>query len=64
MQEEIIYRYLVGKCTGEEELAVKEWYEQDPEAHQREIDRVRFLFEGVLMHRVIGRPAVRTEKMS
>lgn len=61
MQEEIIYRYLVGKCTGEEELAVKEWYEQDPEAHQREIDRVRFLFEGVLMHRVIGRPAVRTE---
>lgn len=61
MQEEIIYRYLVGKCTGEEELAVKEWYEQDPEAHQREIDRVRFLFEGVLMHRVIGRPAARTE---
>lgn len=62
MQEEIIYRYLVGKCTDEEELAVKEWYAQNPEKHQQEIDRVRFLFEGILIHHDIGRPEARPER--
>lgn len=57
MQEETIYRYLVGKCTPEEESAIKEWYAENPEEHQREIDRVRFLFESTLIHRVIGKPA-------
>lgn len=57
MQEETIYRYLVGECTPEEESAIKEWYAENPEEHQREIDRVRFLFESTLIHRVIGKPA-------
>lgn len=59
MQEDIIYRYLVGKCTREEELAIKEWYAENPEECQREIDRVRFLFESTLIHHTIGRTAVR-----
>lgn len=59
MQEETIYRYLVGRCSREEELAVKEWYAENPEEHQREIDRVRFLFESTLIHHTVGRPAAR-----
>lgn len=57
MQEEILYRYLAGKCSRDEELAVKEWYMRNPEKHQREIDRVRFLFEGALIHHTVGRPS-------
>ena len=54
MQDEIIYRYLTGNCTQEEETYIKEWYAQDPANHQRKIDRVRFLFESMLVHHVIG----------
>lgn len=55
MQDELLYRYLVGKCTTEEEAQIRAWYAADPEAHQQEIDRVRFLFESTLIHEVIGR---------
>lgn len=61
MQKETIYSYLVGKCTDEEEKAIKDWYNENPEEHQREIDRVRFLFEGTLIHHDIGKPVVRTK---
>ena len=54
MQDEVIYRYLTGKCTPDEERQIMEWYQRDPENHQRAIDRVRFIFEGVLVHQVIG----------
>lgn len=60
MQKEIIYRYLKGECTRDEELAIKEWYDQNPDKHQKEIDDVRFLFEGILIHHAIGKPATRT----
>lgn len=63
MQEETIYRYLAGKCTREEELSLREWYAENPQEHQREIDRVRFLFESTLIHRVIGKPAERPAGM-
>lgn len=63
MQEEIIYRYLVGKCTQEEECAIKEWYTQNPEENQRTIDRVRFLFESTLIHHTIGKTAVQPRKL-
>ena len=44
MQDEVIYRYLTGKCSPEEEQQIQEWYQQDPENHQRDIDRfVSFL---------------------
>lgn len=55
MQDEILYRYLVGECTPEEEEHLKAWYEKDPKRHQKELDSVRFLFEGILLHGVIGR---------
>ena len=54
MQDEVIYRYLTGKCTPEEEARLMEWYQEDPETHQRDIDRVRLIFEGMLVHQVIG----------
>lgn len=54
MQDEVIYRYLTGTCTPDEERQIMEWYQRDPENHQRDIDRVRFIFEGVLVHQVIG----------
>lgn len=54
MQDEVIYRYLTGKCSPEEEQQIQEWYQQDPETHQRDIDRVRLVFESVLVHQVIG----------
>lgn len=54
MQDEVIYRYLTGKCSPEEEQQIHEWYQQDPENHQRDIDRVRLVFESVLVHQVIG----------
>lgn len=63
MQEEILYRYLVGKCTHEEELAIKEWYAQNPETNQRTIDRIRFLFEGALLHHTIGKPAAHSRML-
>lgn len=54
MQDEVIYRFLTGKCSPEEEQQIQEWYQQDPETHQRDIDRVRLIFEGMLVHQVIG----------
>lgn len=54
MQDEVIYRYLTGKCSPEEETRLMEWYQEDPETHQRDIDRVRLIFEGMLVHQVIG----------
>ena len=54
MQDEVIYRYLTGKCSPEEEQQIQEWYQQDPDNHQRDIDRVRLVFESVLVHQVIG----------
>ena len=51
MQDEGVYRYWTGKCSPEEEQQIQEWYQQDPENHQRDIDRVRLVFESVLVHR-------------
>lgn len=62
MQEEILYRYLVGRCTREEEQAVETWYAQSPEKSQQEIDRVRFLFESTLIHHAIGKPEARATR--
>ena len=60
MQKEVIYRHLIGKSTPEEELAIKEWYYRNPDECQKEIDEVRFLFEGALLHYAIGKPEART----
>ena len=36
---------------------MKQWYAENPGERQREIDRVRFLFESMLIHHTVGRPA-------
>lgn len=56
MEEELIYRYLAGDCTAEEEARLGAWYAENPAERQREIDRVRLVFESILVHRTIGRP--------
>ena len=63
MQDEVIYRYLTGKCTPEEELQMMEWYQEDPETRQRDIDRVRLIFEGMLVHQVIGTVEKRSKRI-
>ena len=50
MENEVLYRYLKGKTTEEEELLVAQWLEENPAEHQKQLDSVRFLFEGVELY--------------
>lgn len=50
MNQEILYRYLKGDTTPQEDLRVAEWLEADPVANQKELDIVRFVFEGMELY--------------
>ena len=50
MNQEILYRYLKGDTTPQEDLQVAEWLEADPVANQKELDIVRFVFEGMELY--------------
>lgn len=50
VNQEILYRYLKGDTTPQEDLQVAEWLEADPVANQKELDIVRFVFEGMELY--------------
>ena len=50
MNQEILYRYLKGDTTPQEDLQVAEWLEADPVANQKDLDIVRFVFEGMELY--------------
>ena len=50
MNQEILYRYLKGDTTPQEDLQVAEWLEADPVANQKELDIVRFVLEGMELY--------------
>lgn len=50
MDNEILYRYLKGETVPAEELQIAAWLEQNPSEHQRQLDSVRFIFEGMELH--------------
>lgn len=45
-----MYRYLKGETAADEELQIAQWLEADPVAHQKEMDAVRFIFEGMELY--------------
>lgn len=50
VNETILFRYIKGETTPEEDMQVALWMERDPENHQRELDRIRFLYHFSLLH--------------
>ena len=58
MNQEILYRYLKGDTTPQEDLQVAEWLEADPVANQKELDIVRFVFEGMELYGYDARAAI------
>lgn len=50
VNQEILYRYLKGDTTPQEDLQIAEWLEADPAANQKELDAVRFIFEGMELY--------------
>lgn len=61
MENNLLYRYIRGTTTPDEDLQVALWLEADPSAHQKELDSVRFLFESMEMHgdTLLGRRRMR-----
>lgn len=49
MKTEILYNYLKGRTTPAEEERIAEWLAADPE-NQKEMDAVRFLFDGTELY--------------
>lgn len=45
MKTEILYNYLKGRTTSDEEARIAEWLAADPK-NQKEMEAVRFLFDG------------------
>lgn len=45
METEILYNYLKGRTTSDEETRIAEWLAADPK-NQQEMEAVRFLFDG------------------
>lgn len=43
MEHEILYRYLRGETTCEEERTLLEWLDAAPEEHRRELDALRYV---------------------
>lgn len=50
VNEAILFRYIKGESTPEENMQVALWMEQAPEEHQKELDQVRFLYHFSLLH--------------
>lgn len=49
VETEILYKYLKGQTTAEEETQIAEWLSADPN-NQKEMDTVRFLFDSVKLY--------------
>lgn len=49
VETEILYKYLKGETTAEEETRIAEWLSADPD-NQKEMDTVRFLFDSVKLY--------------
>lgn len=43
MDDKVLYRYLYGKATDEEEQRVLDWLDSDPEKHMAELNNIRYL---------------------
>ncbi len=50
MKQEILYRFLLGEATPQEERQIEEWLRENPTEHRKELDMVRFIFEGVELY--------------
>lgn len=55
MDQEVLYRYLYGKATDEEQQQVLDWLDSDPEKHMAEINSIHYL---ELAAQVYGDPAM------
>lgn len=64
MENEILYRYLKGETTAAEERRIARWLEADPREHQRQLDSVRFIFEGMELHDLQPQTAKRSMRLS
>lgn len=49
VETEILYKYLKGQTTSEEETQIAEWLSADPN-NQKEMDTARFLFDSVKLY--------------
>ncbi len=49
VETELLYNYLKGRTTAEEEIRIAEWLAADPE-NQKELDAVRFLFDSAELY--------------
>ncbi len=47
MKEELLYRYLSGETTEAENEQILMWLDQDPEAHIKELNRIRYICQAV-----------------
>lgn len=63
METEILYKYLKGRTTPEEEARIAEWLSADPE-NQKQMDSVRFLFDGIELYGDKAAPARRMSIVS
>ncbi|MEG0807015.1 MAG: FecR domain-containing protein [Alistipes sp.] len=50
MKEEVLYRYIKGQTTAEEDLQIVAWMEENPTAHQHVLDQVHFLYQMAELH--------------
>lgn len=50
MKEEVLYRYIKGETTAEENLHVAKWMEEEPASHQQKLDEVRFIYEFSMLY--------------
>lgn len=64
MENEILYRYLKGETSAAEEQRIARWLEADPSEHQKQLDSVRFIFEGMELHDLRPQAAPRRLRLS
>lgn len=50
MENETLYKYLIGETSVAEEEEIADWYDADPKHHRRRLDSVRMLFEGLELY--------------
>lgn len=64
MENEVLYRYLKGETTIAEEQQVAEWLGENSAEHQKQLDSVRFVFEGMELHGVFSQAMQRSMRLS
>lgn len=50
VENELLYRYLQGRTSDAEEGRIAAWLEENPSEHRKQLDAVRFIFEGVELY--------------